>query len=109
MRFRSTVLLIAAALGVWGVLLAQRPFKTYEAAEYDDFPLPPDWNQKTEWTRARLRYPSVYGSRWGIDLNWTIDYPRSDRHLPPGVRPLTHTSTRSMEPVAALTGPHDLN
>src|SRR5260370_34016146 len=108
MRFRSTVLLIAAALGVWGVLLAQRPFKTYEAAEYDDFPLPPDWNQKTEWTRARLRYPSVYGSRWGIDLNWTIDYPRSDRHLLQGVRRLTRIDTRSLEQVVDLDGTDDV-
>ena len=82
MRFRSAVLLIAGALCVWGILHAQRPFKQYQAAEYDDFPLPSDWNQKaTEWTRARLRYPSVYGGRAGADLNWTIDYPRSDRHL----------------------------
>jgi hypothetical protein len=59
MRFRSAVLLIAATLGVWGILHAQRPFKQYQAQEYEDFPLPPDWNQKTEWTRARLKYPSV--------------------------------------------------
>ena len=63
MRFRSAVLLVAAALGVWGVLRAQRPFKQYQAAEYEDFPLPPDWDNKTEWTRARLQYPSVYANR----------------------------------------------
>ena len=87
MRVRSAVLLVVAALGVFGILRAQRPFKQYRSSEYgEDFPLPPDWNQKTEWTRARLHYPSVYGdSRWGLDLNWTIDYPRSDRHLLAGV------------------------
>src|SRR6202158_3906234 len=108
MRFRSTVLLVAAALGFWGVLRAQRPFKQYEAAEYVDFPLPPDWNQKTEWTRARLRYPSVYGNRWGLDINWTIDYPRSDRHLLAGVRRLTRIDTRSVEQVVDLDGTDDV-
>src|SRR6185437_8354315 len=109
MRCRSAVLLVAAALSVFGVLHAQRPFKQYQAEEYEDFPLPPDWNQKTEWTRARLRYPSVYGdSRFGPDLNWTIDYPRSDRHLLEGVRRLTRIETRSVEQVVDLDGTNDV-
>ena len=108
MRYRSAVLLVATALGCWGVLRAQRPFKQYQAAEYGDFPLPPDWDQKTEWTRARLRYHSVYGSRWGIDLNWTIDYPRSDRHLLQGVRRLTRIDTRSVEQIVDLDGADDV-
>ena len=108
MRYRSTVLLIVAAAGMLGVLLAQRPFKEYDAAEYNDFPLPSDWNKKTEWTRARLHYPSVYGRRWGLDLNWTIDYPRSDRHLLEGVRRLTRIDTRSVEQVVDLDGTDDV-
>src|SRR6202051_3323588 len=108
MRYRSVVLLVAAALGFWGVSSAQRPFKQYQAAEYEDFPLPPDWSQKTEWTRARLRYPSVYGSRWGLDLNWTTDYPRSDRHLLAGVRRLTRIDSRSVEQVVDLDGTDDV-
>jgi len=110
MRFRSAVLLFAAALGIWGVLRAQRPFKQYEAQEYEDFPLPLDWNQKTEWTRARLKYPSVYGqySRRGADLNWTIDFPRSDRHLLEGVRRLTRIDSRSVEQVVELDGEDDV-
>jgi hypothetical protein len=108
MRYRSAMLLVAAALGVWGVLQAQRPFKQYQAAEYEDFPLPPDWDNKTEWTRARLRYPSVYGNRWGLDLNWTIDYPRSDRHLLEGVRRLTRIDTRSVEQIVDLDGTDDV-
>jgi hypothetical protein len=39
------------------ILRAQRPFKEYPAIEYENFPKPPDWNQKAEWVRARLRYP----------------------------------------------------
>ena len=108
MRYRAALLFGVAALGVAGILYAQRPFKEYEAAEYVDFPLPPDWNQKTEWTRARLRYPSVYGNRWGPDLNWTIDYPRSDRHLLEGVRRLTRIDTRSVEQVVDLDGTDDV-
>src|SRR5580698_5024364 len=109
MRYRSAVLLIAAALGAWGILHAQRPFKQYEAAEYEDFPLPSDWGDKTEWTRARLKYPSVYGNRrYGQDLNWTIDFPRSDRHLLEGVRRLTRINTRSVEQVVELDGTDDV-
>ena len=108
MRYRSAVLLAAGVLGWLGVLIAQRPFRQYNAAEYEDFPLPPDWNQKTEWTRARLRYPSVYARYSGEDLNWTIDYPRSDRHLLQGIRRLTRINTRSVEQVVDLDGSDDV-
>src|ERR1700722_11790674 len=109
MRFQSALLLFAAALGVFGALRAQRPFKQYQASEYEDFPLPPDWNQKAEWTRARLRYPSVYARfRGQKDLNWTIDAPRSDRHLLQGVRRLTRIETRSVEQVVDLDGTDDV-
>ena len=86
------------ALAAWGVLRAQRPFREYPGTEYNDFPLPPDYQQKAEWTRARLRYPDVYGypdtnlvMRGGRPFPgyWTMDYPRSDRHLLEGVRRLT--------------------
>jgi hypothetical protein len=108
MRCRSVFVLIPATLSLWGILLAQRPFQQYDAAEYTDFPLPPDWNSKTEWTRARLRYPSVYRGFGGEDLNWTIDYPRSDRHLLEGVRRLTRIDTRSVEQVVDLDGGDDV-
>ena len=109
MRYRSVVLLAAAVLGVLGVLHAQRPFKQYQAQEYEDFPLPDDWNQKTEWTRARLHYPSVYAFRGRLDLNWTIDYPRSDRHLLQGVRRLTRIDARSVEQIVDLDGTDDVS
>jgi len=109
MRLRWFLVLIAAGLSTWSVLHAQRPFKEYQAAEYEDFPLPPDYQQKTEWTRARLHYTSVYGRyRRGLDLNWTIDYPRSDRHLLQGVRRLTRIDTRSVEQVVDLDGADDV-
>jgi len=110
MRPRFVLVLLLAGLATWGVLHAQRPFKEYRGTEYENFPLPADYQQKTEWTRARLRYPSVYGSGgWrGEDLNWTIDYPRSDRHLLEGVRRLTRINTRSVEQVVDLDGSDDI-
>lgn len=109
MRYRSAVLLVAAAFGVWGILHAQKPFREYDAAEYENFPLPADWSQKTEWTRARLKYPSVYAGYDPQDLNWTIDYPRSDRHLLQGIRRLTRIDTRSVEQVVELDGSGEVN
>ena len=107
MRYRTATLLATTALGVCCALLAQRPFKEYPGREYNDFPVPPDWNTKTEWTRARLRCPGVF-SGWGGDLNWTTDYPRSDRHLLQGVRRLTRIDTRSVEQVVDLDGTDDV-
>ena len=108
MRFRSAMLLSAVILGSWAALHAQRPFKEYQAAEYEDFPLPTDWAKRTEWTRARLHYPSVYARYGRRDFNWTIDYPRSDRHLLEGVRRLTRIDTRSVEQVVDLDGSDDV-
>ncbi len=90
-------------------LLAQRPFRQYPAWEYFSFPLPPDWNQPGEWTFARLMYPTTevrvdWQSEYkrGFDwregnTNWTIDYPRSDRHLAAAIRRLTRIEARSVE------------
>jgi hypothetical protein len=114
-RARSTIALIVAGLGAGGVMYSQRQFQEYPGREYENFPLPPDWNQKTEWTRARLRYPGVsrgygFGFRrggFGGDLSWTTDYPRSDRHLLQGIRRLTRIDTRSVEQVVDLDGSGD--
>ncbi len=119
MRFRSVV--IPAALGLLtflGLLHAQKPFKQWPAIEYDNFPLPPDWNQKTDWTRARLRYPDILGYPNNSRLvmrdgsafpgYWTMDYPRSDRHLLQGVRRLTLIDTRSVEQVVSLDGTDEI-
>jgi hypothetical protein len=122
MRLRPAIiplflLMGLAGLAVCGVLIAQQPFKQYPALEYEDFPLPEDWNQKAEWTRARLRYPDIYGYPDShLVLNdgrpfpgyWTMDYPRSDRHLLQGVRRLTRIDTRSVEQVVSLDGTNDI-
>ncbi len=100
-----------ALLGLlWGATLAgilgalQLPFREYPGFEYYGFPLPPDYMQPGEWTFARLMYPQTrYGRyRWFSDWtkgmsSWTIDYPRSDRHLAEEVRRLTRIDARSVE------------
>ena len=105
MRLRRT--LVAGALGVslFSVVYAfQRPWKEYPGAEYEGYPIPPDYRVPGEWTFARLMYPAipVRGLRGNPDwqhgrANWTIDYPRSDRHLSAAIRRLTRIQTRSVE------------
>ncbi|MGI8744871.1 MAG: DUF4159 domain-containing protein [Bryobacteraceae bacterium] len=89
----------------------QRPFRIYPSMEpYDDIPLPPDWQEKTEWVFARLMYPqhpnARFGRRWGFTsslswiqggTSWTQDYPRADRHFAQAVRRLTRVHARSTE------------
>jgi len=117
MQFRAVIGLSLIGLAISTALLAQRPFREYPAIEYEAFPKPPDWNQKTEWTRARLRYPDIYGYPFRqLVMNdgqefpgyWTMDYPRSDRHLLEGVRRLTRIETRSVEQVVSLDGTNDV-
>src|ERR1051326_8220247 len=97
-----------AVLGLVGALLAQKPFKEYPGLEYENFPLPKDANNKSEWTRARLKYNDVFRDFYGRDLYWTMDYPRSDRHLLQGVRRLTRIDARSVEQVVELDGSDDI-
>jgi len=97
---------------VWG----QRPFREYPGREYESFPIPPDWQEKTEWVFARLMYPTMpgvhgrggygrrgYGRFGGGDpwtqgyTSWTTDYPRSDRHFSAALRRLSRVHARSAE------------
>jgi len=90
-----------------GITLAfQQPFREYPGVEYEQFPLPPDYRQTSEWAFARLMYPPMmgerYGRRYGGDWtqgssSWTTDYPRSDRHFAEVVRRLTRINARSVE------------
>ena len=103
------ILGVAAGIIVlgWSLYAFQNPFRTYPAWEYNDFPIPLDWRDPGEWTFARLMYPSshiqidwqfrpYYDWRQG-NTNWTIDYPRSDRHLAAAVRRLTRIDAKSVE------------
>ena len=92
-RFIWTATLACAFVAC--VAFGQRPFRDYPGWEYNDFPKPSDWKLPGEWTFARLMYPDVrYSDRPFRNFlnggsNWTIDYPRSDRHLVQAVRRLT--------------------
>ena len=103
-------------LAALSVLWAQKPFREWPAIEYSNFPIPPDANRPAEWTRARLRYPDITGyglhstGRFlGFAGYWTMDYPRSDRHLLEGVRRLTRIDSRSVEQVVELDGTGEVN
>ena len=97
----------ASAVGKRTSRQQQNPgrFREYPAWEYNDYPIPPDSNVPGEWAFARFMYravPSWSGYRL---INWTIDYPRSDRHLSAAVGRLTRIQARSVEePVAAEDG-----
>jgi len=111
MRLRAVFILFAVGLGGWGVLWAQKQFQQYPGVEYENFPLPPDYQEKTEWTRARLKYSSfdvVHPPIRDGYHRWTVDYPRSDRHLMQGVRRLTRIHTRSVEQIVELDGSDDV-
>ena len=84
----------------------QKPFREYPGVEYSKFPLPDDYKDPAEWTFARLMYPPVGRYLGGFEMqgdwreggsNWTMDYPRSDRHIAAALRRLTRISVRSVE------------
>ncbi len=108
--FFATRCALAAAAGILslGVLYAlQLPFREYDGEEYNTFPLPDDYNEKTEFVFARLMYPpNPYsqfgrgGRRWDWRqgrTSWTNDYPRADRHFMVALRRLTRIHARSAE------------
>ena len=104
----------AAAAGTLVILTSlaafQRPFREYPGREYNDFPLPHDYQDKAEWTFARSctrRRCTEAGASAGADSvaaigrlgfsSWTTDYPRSDRHFSEAMRRLTRVHSRSVE------------
>ena len=86
------------------------PFREYPGVEYNDFPLPADFQERTEFAFARLMYPPAPtarfdrsgsrrgGTAWKLGYSsWTQDYPRADRHFVMAVRRLTRLHVRSVE------------
>ncbi len=108
-RLRFLVACVSAASVLICAAFAQRPFREYPGYEYENFPRPSDWRVPGEWTFARLMYPSqhrfyageyprpYHADWWDGRTDWTIDYPRSDRHLSEAVRRLTRIQARSVE------------
>jgi hypothetical protein len=112
MFLRRSWWLTAFGIASLGVLLAQRPFREFTGTEYriGEIPLPPDYQEKTEWAFARLMFPpgplnGYVGRDWdwheGNSL-WTQDFPRADRHFSLAVRRLTRIHVRSVEQVVNL-------
>ena len=103
MRRRNWLFLIAAGLIVAGLIPAQKPFRQLPAVEYYDFPLPSDYQEKTEWVFGRLIYPAIVSYP-----RWTMDYPRSDRHFSSALRRLTRIHVRSVEQPISLDDGDDV-
>src|SRR5580658_5079949 len=120
MRARNFWRLYAGLVALLGAVYAfQQPFREYPGIEYNNFPLPPDYQDKTEWTFARLMYPPTtgrfggYGRFRGSDWRqgnsmWTQDYPRADRHFLRAMRRLTRVHARSVEPPVNLDDGDDV-
>ncbi|MFN3323219.1 MAG: DUF4159 domain-containing protein [Bryobacteraceae bacterium] len=102
MRLRTVVSLLLATLFVWSALFAFQRGRRSLLFDDDDAPIPPDYNEKTEFAFARLRYPSVRFGYWGSRGAWTTDYPKADRQFLQGLRRLTRVHARSMEQVVDL-------
>jgi len=102
---------------VIGAIYARLPFREYPGVEYERFPLPRDYLEPTEWAFARLMYPPVSPYNGGFQFfgdwrlggsNWTMDYPRSDRHFAAAIRRLTRLHARSVEQVVNLDDGDDI-
>ena len=100
------IILATSGILAAGAIYAIQPFREYPGVEYSNFPLPPDFQEKTEWVFARLMYPPVNRYYGGFEFlgdwrqgasNWTMDYPRSDRHFSAALRRLTRIHARSAE------------
>jgi hypothetical protein len=108
--WKSGTLLAGVAALLTSLHAFQLPFREYPAIEYNNFPLPPDYEEKTEYVFARLMYPPAptarfdrsrrFGGRssWAEGRSsWTQDYPRGDRHFMTALRRLTRIHARSVE------------
>jgi hypothetical protein len=116
---RGAAWLLTGGLALLGSLYAfQLPFREYPAIEYNNFPLPPDAQEKAEWVFARLMYPPAPTARfdrsrrvggWVHGMSsWTQDYPRADRHFAQAVRRLTRLHVRSVEQPVNLDDADDV-
>jgi hypothetical protein len=88
----------------------QQPFKQYPGIEHETYPLPPDYQEKTEFAFARLMYPPGWNNGYkyrdldwhtGISL-WSQDFPAADRHFLTAVRRLSRVHSRSVEQIVNL-------
>ena len=95
-----------------------RAFREYPGIEYDlgSVPLPPDYQEKTEWAFARMMFPGGWLDGYqGRELDWhtgvalwSQDFPRADRHFSMAVRRLTRIHVRSVEQAVNLDDGDDV-
>ena len=120
---RTVVAFFGCAAVFLGTALAldrtlPRPFREYGGVEYraGSIPLPPDFNEKTEWAFARLMYPGGWNDGYagredywteGRAL-WTQDFPRADRHFSEALRRLSRVHARSVEQAVNLDDGDDV-
>jgi hypothetical protein len=113
MKMQRALVFAVCGLALAGAVYGfQKPFRQFISLEgYDNIPLPPDYNEKTEWVFGRLMYPQHPEARFGgrgyrrfggLDwreggTSWTQDYPRADRHFAQALRRLTRVHVRSAE------------
>jgi hypothetical protein len=131
MHVRSALIATGSALLILGTALGVQSstpstFREYPAREYNNFPIPADYQDPAEWVFARLMYPDFsgaigpmhgyrggYGRRFGSNwkegrTSWTTDYPRADRHLSVALRRLTRVHVRSVEQPVDLDVDNDV-
>jgi hypothetical protein len=95
--------LVLLCCSITAVFAFQAQFKQYPGEEDNPTAVPPDAFERTEWTFARLRYPSGrYTEYAGERGTWPTDFPKADRQFLQGVRRLTRIHTRSSEQVIDL-------
>jgi uncharacterized protein DUF4159 len=123
-NLRNTLCFSGCTLAFLGTAYAldhtlPHPFREYQGIEYriGSIPLPPDFEQKTEWAFARLMYPpgwnNGYAGRDNPDWTqgtslWSQDFPRADRHFSEAVRRLTRIDVRSVEQCVNLDDGEDI-
>ncbi len=122
---KTALRIVCVGLAFAAVLAAfQLPWRVYVSMEaYDDIPLPPDYQDRTEWIFARLMYPNNPigrngggrggGFRGNRDwrqggTSWTQDYPRADRHFAQALRRLSRVNVRSVEQPVNLDDADDV-
>src|SRR5580698_2434474 len=96
-----------AVLTIGSALAQLMPWREYPGQ--NNAPIPPDYQEQTEWVFARLMYPPYpgavngrgprgYRGNWKEGRSsWTTDYSAADRHVSTALRRLTRVHVRSEE------------
>ena len=109
---RGLAAVVVGLCFVASALADPRPWREYQAVEYGygEFEVRDELLEPTEWVFARLMFPSLgWGGQWKFGgTDWTIDYPKADRHITEMVRRLTVLDARSVEQPVDLEDGDDI-